>query len=95
MSPAVSTLGWWQTWSIQCTMQAMKTVGAEVLQEQCASLLDGLDEEGVLIMRGGKPIAKLVPVTEEPSAALIGSLRGKIRIMGDLLSTGEQWDAES
>jgi antitoxin (DNA-binding transcriptional repressor) of toxin-antitoxin stability system len=73
----------------------MKTVGAEVLQEQCLSLLDELDEDGVIITRGGKPIAKLLPVKDETSGALIGSLRGKIRITGDILSTGERWDAES
>ncbi len=29
------------------------------------------------------------------SASLIGSLAGKIRVHGDLLSTGLRWDAES
>ncbi|HVX86749.1 MAG TPA: hypothetical protein VH253_18345 [Phycisphaerae bacterium] len=30
-----------------------------------------------------------------PSAHLIGALRGKIRVTGDLMSTGRKWHAES
>jgi len=50
--------------------------------------------EGIIITKHGKPIAKLVPI-ETDSASLIGSLAGKIRVHGDLLSTGLRWDAES
>lgn len=74
-------------------MRIMKTVGAEVLRDECSGLLDELGEEGVLITRGGKTVAKLLPWKDESAGALIGSLKGKIRIMGDILSTGEKWDA--
>ena len=73
----------------------MKTVAAEVLRDECSSLLDELGEEGVLITRGGKTVAKLLPWKDESAGALMGSLKGKIRITGDILSTGEKWDAES
>ncbi len=73
----------------------MKTVGAEVLKDECSGLLDELGEEGVLITRGGKTVAKLMPWKDESAGTLIGSLKGKIRITGDILSTGEKWDAES
>jgi hypothetical protein len=39
-------------------------------------------------------VAKLIPY-ETDSSALIGALSAKVRISGDLLSTGAAWDAES
>jgi hypothetical protein len=39
-------------------------------------------------------VAKVVPI-EGSRADLIGSLKGKVKLRGDLLSTGIRWDAES
>jgi prevent-host-death family protein len=72
----------------------MKTIGAAQFKEQCLALLDEVAPEGIVITKHGKPVAKLIPIEVE-SAALIGSLEGKIVIKGDLVSTGERWDAES
>jgi hypothetical protein len=41
-----------------------------------------------------KPIAPLIP-TESDCAGLIGSMKGKAKVTGDIFSTGVQWDAES
>jgi antitoxin (DNA-binding transcriptional repressor) of toxin-antitoxin stability system len=57
-------------------------------------LLDRVGPEGILITKHGRPVAKLVPIATE-SAALIGSLKGKLIIKGDIRSTGVKWDAES
>lgn len=72
----------------------MKTVGAAKFKEQCLSLLDHLDPEGLVITKHGKPVAKLIPF-ERQSATLIGSLNGKITVHGDLLGTGVNWDANA
>ena len=72
----------------------MKTVPAAKFKAQCLALLDRVTPEGIVITKHGKPVAKLVPVSSQ-SSALIGSLRGKIRITGDILSTGLRWDAQS
>lgn len=72
----------------------MKTIGATEFKQRCLALLDRVDPEGIVITKHGKPVAKLLPVTGS-SAALIGSLAGKIRIHGDLTTTGLKWDAES
>lgn len=72
----------------------MKSIGATEFKQQCLSILDRVDPEGLLITKHGKPVAKLVPADME-SADLLGSLSGKIAIRGDLLSTGLRWDAES
>ncbi|MFV1958784.1 MAG: type II toxin-antitoxin system Phd/YefM family antitoxin [Planctomycetota bacterium] len=72
----------------------MKTISATKFKERCLALLDSVGPEGLLITKHGKPVAKLLPVGAD-SAELIGCLRGKIEIRGDLLSTGTRWDAES
>ena len=72
----------------------MKQVAATRFKEQCLSLLDRVDDEGIVITKRGKPVAKLIPIRAS-SAGLIGSLKGKIAIKGDLLTTGMGWDAES
>ena len=72
----------------------MKTVPAAQFKAQCLSLLDRVGPEGIVITKYGKPVAKLVPITTEP-ATLIGSLKGKLTIKGNILSTGARWDAKS
>lgn len=73
---------------------AQKTMGAAQFKEKCLSILDRLDPEGVIVTKHGKPVAKVLPI-EIDSSSLIGSLEGKIRIRGDILSTGIEWDAKS
>ena len=72
----------------------MRKIGAAQFKARCLQLLDQVDPEGIVITKHGKPVARLVPVGGE-GRALIGSLKGKIRIKGNILSTGLRWDAES
>lgn len=72
----------------------MKKMGAAKFKEQCLSILDHLDAEGIVITKHGRPVAKVIPIETE-SASLIGALKGKLRIKGNILSTGIRWDAES
>jgi prevent-host-death family protein len=72
----------------------MRQISAAKFKEQCLSLLDEVDNDGIVITKRGKPVAKLIPLAGD-SSSLIGSLRSKIRIKGDLLSTGVEWDAQS
>ena len=71
----------------------MKQIGAARFKEQCLSLLDSVDPDGIVITKRGKPVARLIPFASD-SASLIGSLAGKIEIKGEILSTGVKWDAE-
>ena len=72
----------------------MKTVGAAKFKQKCLSLLDRLDPEGLVVTKHGKPVARVLPY-ERGFAPLIGSLKGKIVIHGDLLSTGAVWQASA
>ena len=67
----------------------MSTLEAAKFKQECLAILDSLGPEGIVITKHGKPVAKLVPIQAE-SADLIGSLAGKIRVHGDLLTTGHK-----
>lgn len=71
----------------------MKHIPAAKFKETCLSLLDAVDPEGIVITKRGKPVAKLMPFAAD-SSNLIGALAGKLRIKGDILSTGVKWNAK-
>lgn len=77
-----------------CYCMTMRQIAAAKFKEQCLSLLEDVDPDGIVITKRGKPIAKLIPLGTD-SASLIGSLRGKLTIKGDIVSTGIKWNAES
>lgn len=70
----------------------MRTIEVARFKEQCLELLDRLDADGLIVTRRGKPVARVVPHDRQHDdrqhAGLIGSLRHKIRIRGDILTTG-------
>ena len=72
----------------------MRQIPAAKFKAQCLALLERVDPDGIVITKRGKPIAKLIPLGAD-SASLIGSLRGKVKIKGDIMSTGVRWHAES
>ena len=68
-------------------------MAAAKFKEQCLALLDRVGADGIVITKRGKPVAKLMPFHTE-SKRLIGSLAGKVKIRGRIMSTGVKWDAE-
>ena len=72
----------------------MRTMGAAKFKEQCLALLDRLDAEGLIITKHGKPVARVLPYEREFNE-IIGSLRGKIEVRGDIVSTGVRWNADA
>ena len=71
----------------------MKQIAAAKFKAQCLGLLDQVDPDCIVITKHGKPVARLIPFASD-SASLIGSLAGKLKIKGEILSTGVDWDAE-
>jgi len=72
----------------------VEQINASRFKEQCLAILDNLRPEGIVITKHGKPVARLLPAASD-CAELIGCLKGKIQVHGDILSTGLPWDAES
>jgi len=74
----------------------MKEISASEFKAKCLALLDDVGDEGIVITKRGKPVAKLVPIKPPTSAHLIGALKGELRVDpdDDLFSTGIRWNAE-
>ena len=72
----------------------MKTIGATKFKEQCLAILDHLEPDGLIVTKRGKPVARVVPYSDDESD-LIGSLREKITVRGDVFTTGIRWDADA
>lgn len=70
----------------------MKKIAATKFKEQCLSILDRLGPEGVVVTKHGRAVARVLPA-ERASGELIGSLRGRVRVKGDIESTGIAWEA--
>jgi len=72
----------------------MKTIGAAKFKAQCLALLDDLSPEGIVITKHGKPVARVLPYPQRPERMIV-ALRDKITVRGDILTTGESWDADA
>ena len=72
----------------------MKRIGVAKFKEQCLSLLDQLDADGLVVTKHGRPVARVLPYDSQ-GAELIASLRHKIHVRGNVLSTGLRWDADA
>jgi prevent-host-death family protein len=72
----------------------MKTISASKFKERCLALLDRVGTEGIVITKHGRPVARLVSL-ETDFSRFVARLKGRLRIRGNILSTGAKWDAES
>lgn len=70
----------------------MKKIAAAKFKAQCLAILDSLDDEGIVVTKHGRPVARVLPVRDEPGA-LIGALRGRVTVRGDIMESGAAWDA--
>ena len=69
-------------------------ISTSEFKDQCLSLLDNIPPEGIIVTKHGKPVARLIPV-DSGCASLIGSMKRKVKVSGDVFSTGIRWNAES
>lgn len=75
----------------------MKAMPAGKFKAQCLKVMDRVQSTRVpiVITKRGKPVAKLVPA-DEFGPEVFDSLKGKIEILGDIVSPvvpEEDWDA--
>ena len=66
---------------------ASRTIKASEFKAACLKLIDEVADTNVeiIITKNGKPVAKLTPYRERPKT-LFGIDRGKIQILGDIVS---------
>jgi prevent-host-death family protein len=62
----------------------------------CLGVIDQVQREKtrVTITRHGKPAAELIPISASAPGKLFGRSKDSTVILGDLLGTEENWDAE-
>ena len=75
----------------------MKSMSAAEFKAHCLRVMDEVRRrrEPVVITKRGVPVAKLVPA-DEPAAEVFNALRGRLEIVGDVVSPvaqPEDWDA--
>ena len=73
-------------------------MSAVEFKTKCLELMDQIKEnrEEVIIIKNGKPVAKLVPVEEKQSDSLFGFMKGSVKINGDIIAPiDEKWDVEN
>ena len=65
----------------------LKTIPAGVFKAKCLAIMDEVQAKSqpVIITKHGKPVVKLVPVTEERDD-IFGFMQGKMKIVGDIVS---------
>lgn len=71
----------------RATEPAVRRINASKFKAKCLELLDEVaaGRGEIVITRNGKPVSRLVPV-EPPRPAPFGCDRGRIRILGDVVS---------
>ena len=70
---------------------------AGVFKAKCLQLMDDVEKyhQEIVITKYGKPVAKLVPLEKPKSTSLFGYMKGSVQIHGDIMSTGEKWNADA
>jgi prevent-host-death family protein len=79
-------------------MKNMRTsetlISATEFKAKCLKILDELESQGIVITKRGHPVAKLTPLHVVDNSKLIGSMKGKIAVKGNIFSTGRKWNAQ-
>jgi prevent-host-death family protein len=76
----------------------MREVTISEFRTKCFSLLHQVEKtkKPLRVTRFGKPIAEIVPAAPQPSRAdWIGSMKGEIKILGDIVSPAtdeDEWE---
>jgi prevent-host-death family protein len=72
-------------------------ITAANFKTNCLRLMDEVAtrRQPLVITKRGKPVAKLVPVSDGP-IDIFGRMAGTIKICGDIVGpTGESWEADA
>jgi antitoxin (DNA-binding transcriptional repressor) of toxin-antitoxin stability system len=79
--------------SFACQIAIMRSLCISKFKRECLKVLDNLDSDGVIITKNGMPVAHIMPIRSD-CADLIGCMKGKIKIHGNIFSTETEWDSE-
>ena len=73
----------------------METYKASEFKAKCLKIIDQIAETGehVVVTKRGVPLVKVAPIVERPKS-MFGVDKGKIKVLGDIISPIDvEWDA--
>ena len=70
-------------------------ISATEFKAKCLKILDELGSQGIVISKRGRPVARVTPLQALDNSKLIGSMKGKVTIKGNIFSTRRKWNAQS
>ncbi|HZR66574.1 MAG TPA: type II toxin-antitoxin system Phd/YefM family antitoxin [Terriglobales bacterium] len=76
----------------------MKEIAISEFKAKCLALLDQVQKtkKPLRITRFGKPVAQVVAIVPEDSSPWIGSMKGTLEIVGDIVAPAndeQEWEA--
>jgi prevent-host-death family protein len=76
----------------------MRTMAAGKFKATCLAVMDEVQtkREPVILTKNGKPVAQLVPMPLEEPDPIFGFYKGKLEIVGDIMSPAfdaDEWDS--
>jgi prevent-host-death family protein len=76
----------------------MREIAISEFKAKCLALLDQVQKtkKPIRVTRFGKPVAEVVPPSPAPAGDWIGSMQGRIEILGDIVSPANDesdWEA--
>ncbi len=69
----------------------MKTISISDFKAKCLSLIENPPVEGIIITKRGEKVAVLYPYVSAGKESY-GLLKRKLKVLGDIESTGISWD---
>jgi len=71
-------------------------IAVAAFKAHCLGLIDEVQRQRkeIVITKRGRPVARLIPIDDE-RPVIFGRMKGTARILGDIFSTGESWEADS
>jgi prevent-host-death family protein len=75
----------------------MKEVAISEFKAKCLALIDEVQKtkQPLRITRRGEPVAELVPPAPKESHSFLGSMKGRMEILGDIVSPAadpDEWE---
>ena len=61
---------------------------------KCLRVVDDLGPSGIVLTKRGRPVARVIPAGATSNRDLMGALKGKITVRGNVMSTGVKWHAQ-
>jgi prevent-host-death family protein len=77
----------------------MRSIRASEFKAKCLAILDEVNETGepVTILKRGRPVARLMPALKEQGGYPQETLRGTVKILGDIIEPvlpADAWESE-